>query len=195
VKGRTLRTFLAVEMPPAVKDAYGRLHEPWRAKHGGLRWVRPENLHLTLRFLGSTPEDRVGALRSRVEAVARRSRPFRFTLGPPGCFGSRRSPRVLWLGIAGGAEDLAALAAGCEEAAVELGFRPEGRPWSAHLTLARGDRGGPGPGWEEDLESSGLPGLGDDMDRITLFESKTQPGGAVHTVLWEASLGGSRDGG
>jgi 2'-5' RNA ligase len=193
-KPPSLRTFLAVEMPGPIKDAYGKLHEGWRARHRGLRWVRPENLHLTLRFLGTTPENRLDAIRKKVEAVARRGHPFRLTIGPPGCFGSRRSPRVVWLGVAAGAEDLAALAPGLEKAAVALGYPPEGRPWSAHLTLARSQAGGPIPGWEEDLASSGLPGLVADVDRVTLFASRIQPGGAVHHALWEARLGGSRAG-
>jgi RNA 2',3'-cyclic 3'-phosphodiesterase len=190
VKPRTIRTFLAVEMAPPIQKAYGRLHESWRAKHRGLRWVRPENLHLTLRFFGSTPEDRLPALREKVERVARRGRPFRLTIGPPGCFGSKRSPRVVWLGIADGAGELASLARGFEEVAVELGFEPEGRPWSAHLTLARADGGGPAPGWEEDLASCGLTGLGEDVDHVSLLESQIRPGGAVYAPLWEARLGG-----
>lgn len=192
MKPGTVRTFLAIEMTHPIREAYGKLHESWRTKRRGLRWVRPENLHLTLRFFGSTPEDLLDALRGKVEAVARRGRPFRLTIGPPGCFGSKRSPRVLWLGVGAGAEELASLAHGFEEAAVELGFRPEGRPWSAHLTLARSEGGGAVPGWEEDLASCGLTGLGEDVDRVSLFQSKIRPGGAVHTLLWEAALGGAQ---
>ena len=189
MKPRSIRTFLAVEMAPPIKEAYGKVHESLRARHRGLRWVRPENLHLTLRVLGSTPEDRLPARREKVEAVARRGCPFRLTIGLPGCFGSKRSPRVVWLGIGDGAGELASLARGLEEAAVKLGFEPEGRPWSAHLTLARNDGGGPSLGWEEELTSCGLTGLGEDVDHVTLLESQIRPGGAIYTPLWEARLG------
>src|SRR5262245_45595704 len=120
-------------MAPTIRELYARECEGWRKSFPQLRWVAAENLHLTLRFFGETPEATVEELRKRVEAMARDAEPFRLTVGEAGCFGSRTAPRVLWLETIAAGPTLARVQPLCETAAIDLGFEPEGRPWRPHL--------------------------------------------------------------
>jgi 2'-5' RNA ligase len=105
-----------------------------------VRWVRLDGLHLTLRFLGPTPDALVAPTVSAVEmAAATAAGPFELELAGAGTFPPGRRPRALWIGIAGGTTTLADLAARTEEALVGAGWQPEHRPFRAHLTLARSD--------------------------------------------------------
>ena len=184
-----MRAFLALEMAGAVRERHGELHPLWKSRFPGLRWVPPEKLHITLRFLGATRDDLVGTLRERVEKAVSSRPPFTLRIGPPGCFGSRRSPRVLWYGLEAGAEPLEEIAGDLEKIARKLRVEPEKRPWRAHLTLARNPGSEAVSGWEEALEG-GLVGLEQAVERVTFFSSRILPGGAVYSVLWTAPLAG-----
>jgi 2'-5' RNA ligase len=183
-----MRTFLAIPMAPAVKECYARSHAEWRQGFPGLRWVVPENLHLTLRFFGETPEETVGEIQRRVEVIARGARPFRLSIGEAGCFGSRAAPRVLWFHLDAEGSTLSRVQALCEEAAAELGFESEARPWRSHLTVARNREGARVQGWAEALAASGLRGLEQVVDGISFFQSRLRPGGAEYEVVWKADF-------
>ena len=125
-----IRLFVAIALPAAVRAALARL----QCGVAGARWVVPENLHLSLRFIGEvdgeTAQDVVDAL-ERVDGV-----PFELSLGGVGHFGDRRRARVLWAGVRK-SEPLAALRARVERALARAGLAPEGRRFSPHVTLAR----------------------------------------------------------
>ena len=112
------RLFVGVPLPDSVRDEVGRLVERVRAsaaeEAGGdgreVRWVRIEGLHLTLRFLGPTLDERRPAVEAAIRTAAARARPFPIRIAGGGAFPSPARPRVLWLGVTGGAEQLAALA-------------------------------------------------------------------------------------
>lgn len=100
-----------------------------------LRWTPPRNWHLTLRFLGNVPAPRIPQLTTALAEVA--FAPFTLAVGRAGAFPARGAPRVVWLGLARGAKECAALAGAINAALAPLGFAPEGRPFAPHLTLAR----------------------------------------------------------
>jgi 2'-5' RNA ligase len=152
------------------------------------RWVRPENLHVTLRFLGDMAEDRVGPLRDAIGSVAGALRPFRVELGEAGCFGARSVPQVLWFAIREGASELQALVRSIELAVRALGFEGERKPWRPHVTIARNPRKLPWREWEEVLRDWRMAGLGFDAREATLFSSILGPGGPTYTRLWTAPL-------
>jgi 2'-5' RNA ligase len=133
---RTLRLFVACELPADVKDALAGIQRDLRRAGGdGLRFVRPEGVHVTLKFLGNVEEGRVDAI---VRALAGAIEPFELEVRPAGLGGFGGSGlRVVWVGLQGDVAGLAALARRVEEALGPLGFAPEGRPFAAHLTLAR----------------------------------------------------------
>ena len=156
----------------------------------GWRWVRPEGIHLTLRFLGEVEAQRDAACRPAWREAVRPLPPFRFGLEGIGRFPPAGRPRVLWVGIreSGSAGVLQALAGRLEQAARKCGFPPERRRFSPHLTLARAARGGR-PGLPDHAEER----IGErvDVDRVFLFLSELRPSGARYTALDSFDLEGS----
>jgi RNA 2',3'-cyclic 3'-phosphodiesterase len=131
------RLFIAVLLPPAWISALAGLQQQLRDAGLRLRYVRPEGIHLTLHFLGATPEMRKEALDAALREAAAYSGPFQLRFGAAGTFGTPRRPRVVWTGIEdaeGGLNDLQR-SIGNELGAA--GFPVEQRPFRPHLTLAR----------------------------------------------------------
>ena len=182
---QSLRLFVAVDLPQQVREALGSLQENLR-RHDlpDLRWVRPPGIHLTLKFLGETPAARVRAIREAMAGATRGRRRFRLALGEPGTFGGRRGARVLWVGTQGDLEPLARLQQRVEKALESLGFPPERRAFSPHLTLARvPDRAGSDERqtvWElaKTIEVPAASAV--TIDELSLMRSILGPGGAVY---------------
>ncbi|MDP2663542.1 MAG: RNA 2',3'-cyclic phosphodiesterase [Dehalococcoidia bacterium] len=133
-----VRTFIAVSLPPVVRYALARCQERLgAAKTRYVKWMNPEGVHLTLKFLGNVDETTLPhlaqALRESVAGVSA----FHLQTGPLGAFPSLKSPRVLWVGLAGALDTLEVLQRAVEEAVTPLGFPPEERSFAPHLTLAR----------------------------------------------------------
>jgi len=103
----------------------------------GFRWTAPENLHFTLKFLGETAPPRLAALRGALQKVSLEQTEFSLKLGEPGYFPNRQTPRIIWLGVAVGQSNLAALAASIETACSSAGFSDSTQPFKPHLTIAR----------------------------------------------------------
>jgi 2'-5' RNA ligase len=144
----------------------------------GFAWVRAENLHLTLRFLGHIDPAQVEAVGSALESV--RGRAFGVRLGGLGSFGGRNHTRVVWLAVTEGQQDLTDLASQVEQATVRAGLPGEGRPYRAHLTLgrARARGGAPRP------ELPPPPQLPDfRVADFVLYQSTLRPGGALYQPL------------
>jgi len=187
-----LRTFIAIEPDPPARAWLALCLQALRGRFPGVRWVRPEHLHITLRFLGDVEAGRIDGLKALVGRAARGTSPFRVDFGPPGAFGSRHSPRVFWLGLRPG-RDLDLLQAfqrRLEEDLVAGGFGLEDHPWTAHLTLGRNPDGRPAEGWEAVLphwEGSGPCGF--PVPGVHLFRSELAPKGPIHTVLQVSPLG------
>jgi 2'-5' RNA ligase len=132
-----LRLFVAVDLPEEVREALRDLQADLRARNlGDLRWARPEGIHLTLKFLGDTPAERVPAIRQALKAPAAAAPPLRLALGDVGTVGNRR-PRVVWQDVVGDVGPLKELREAVEALFVGMGFPPEEREYSPHLTLAR----------------------------------------------------------
>ncbi|MCH7836410.1 MAG: RNA 2',3'-cyclic phosphodiesterase [Chloroflexi bacterium] len=182
-----LRLFVAVDLPEDVREALHRLQSDLRQQElSGLRWVRPEGVHLTLKFLGETPAERVPAIEGALATALLGTEPFRLALGEPGTFGGRRGPRVVWLDITGDVQRLRGLQAAVERAMVGVGFAPEERQYSPHLTLARVPQP-PRPGTAERvsraLEAVEPPRVEFEVREIVLIRSRLQPGGAEYERL------------
>lgn len=181
-----MRLFLALELPDPLRDALAALQGRLREAEPGWRWVRPQGLHLTLRFLGEVEPARLPDLAARWERAAASGTPTAVEAAGLGTFPPRGRPRVLWIGLRDlGGGRLAALAASLEQEARSAGFPAEDRPFAPHLTLARA--AAQGRPRRPEVE---VPSLGTFRARhLTLFRSVPGRGGAVHTALARYPLG------
>ncbi len=189
------RLFVALDPPEPVRRRIGAVVAGLRRTAGRaadeVRWTAAEGLHLTLQFLGAVPEERIADLDGAIRAAAAASRPLQLELRGAGGFPNARRPRVVWLGLSGDLAPLAALAADLGRRLTPLGFAPEARPFTPHLTVgrARDARGAPGLGGA--LAEAALgEALGWRAAELVLFESHLEPGGARHEALLRAPLGG-----
>lgn len=131
-----LRLFAAVDIPPRVQEAVDVALEPWRERFPSARWVKPENRHVTVKFLGRTYPRLVERVHEACRAVAGRIRPFRVRAGGLGVFPSPGRARVLWVGLDDEDGGFRALATALDRE-LERDFPPEKRAFTAHLTVAR----------------------------------------------------------
>lgn len=149
-----------------------------------LRWSRPGNLHLTLKFIGEWPEEKLGALQGALGAVALPA-PFSVPLSGLGFFPNAKSPRVFWVGIQCPPE-LVELASRIDRTLEPLGIASEKRAYSPHLTFARIQERTPLDGLLQAIESLPSVELGSfEVDRFYLYRSKLSPGGSVYTRIAE----------
>ena len=151
-----------------------------RREVDGVRWARPDGVHVSIHFFGRLAEEEAPRALGAVAPSAAATRPFEIRLGGFGAFPQRGTPRVLWLGVEAGSDPLGELAGGCREGLVEAGFEVEDRAFAAHCTLGR-----PRPGWPRsaqrawrDQEAPAFPAFV--ADRLVLFESRPGPGGSVY---------------
>lgn len=175
------RVFVAASLPGPLLDALDVAVAPLRDKLRNARWTTPDSQHLTLKFLGWAPSDRIAELERVCRVVAGSHRPADVTLTSLGAFPSQRRVRVLWMGIDDPAELLAKLAADLDEAFEPLGFAAEGRPYSPHLTLARFKLPVPLKSGFPELEAP--PHDPVVIEQIELFRSHLSPKGARYEVL------------
>ena len=188
----TFRAFIAIDLPPAVKAALADVAAALdgRVPRGAVgtaavRWVRPEQMHLTLRFLGDTPANRLPALAAALDTLAAGHAPFILRLTEVGCFPNTRRPRVVWVGLGGAEAKLTALVAALEAALSPLGWPPEDKAFRAHLTLGRvkDERAVQGIDW-----SAAVPPLEVPVTAVHLIESQLRPEGPVYTVRQSSTL-------
>jgi 2'-5' RNA ligase len=130
-----IRAFVGLGLPEAQRDALAAYLADCARRAPGYRWVAPDALHLTLRFLGHLAPDALDAVRRELGGI--RAAPFRMALAGRGWFGSRAAPRAVWLGVADGLEQSTALAAAVEAACAAASMEPEPRAFRAHVTLGR----------------------------------------------------------
>jgi len=180
------RLFVACELPDEVRDALAATEDDLRSALGGrLRWVRPQGIHITLKFLGEVETSRLEAIRSALEGAVS---PFELRVRPAalGGFGGDRL-RVVWIGLEGDTEGLARLAAGVDVALAPLGFARERRPLAAHLTLARVPDEMPVPERREvarlveSYHPRPMPSM--TLTHVALMRSMLARGGAVYERL------------
>jgi 2'-5' RNA ligase len=137
-EANVLRLFVAIELPAKVRQRLADLQaDLQKGNLGRLRWVRPENIHITLKFLGGTPADRQHEIEHAIGEAVDGVPPHELTLGKLGKFGGRQHPRVLWVDVGGEVEALKSLHKRIDERLALLGFPPEEKEFAAHLTLAR----------------------------------------------------------
>ena len=189
----TLRLFIAVELPEDVLMYIGEtVGELRRQGITGVRWVRGEGVHLTLKFLGDTSEEQVPGILTCMRSSVAGSPPFTLHVQGAGAFPNMRAPRVLWLGVQGDTEPLLQMHGRLEEALEVQGFAREGRAFSAHLTLGRVNGR---------LSSTTLERLAQAIEglraakplalpvaALSLMESQLTPAGAIYSLRGQVPM-------
>ena len=174
-----LRLFVAAEVPELHRDWVQEETKPWREAMSGGRWTETRNQHLTLKFLGWTPTERLDDVASACEKVAGAHRSASLRLSTVGTFPNARRALVLWIGVEDPAGLLAALAGDLDRALEPLGFDIESRSFTAHLTLARFKT--PQRLEVPELDASALGGF--EVDSIGLWRSRLARAGAEYELL------------
>lgn len=186
-----MRLFLALDLPQAMRAALAALRPELEPSSPGWRWVRPESIHATIKFLGEVSPEVDSRARAAWRRAAARSTGFRFRLGTLGCFPSSGRPRVAWVGLVDEpAGALAELAGAVEAQARDLGFEAEKRPFRPHLTLARAARTGRAELGRAIVDHDVVALAGE----LVLFRSELRPQGARYTALEAFPLAASSNG-
>lgn len=194
---RLVRLFVAINLPEAVRRRLAVVQTAIAAQGFSLRWARPEGIHLTLAFLGSTDASRIPAVEQAVAGAAARHDPFELGVRGLGCFptGDRARPRVLWAGLEGELQALAGLQRDVALALRQAGVQLEVRPFQPHATLGRAQApldGAQARRLQPLLAAAAYEPYGNWMvQTMDLMGSKLQRGGSVYTVLRVAPLGRS----
>lgn len=188
-----MRAFIAIELPDAVRSELARLQAELARAQADVKWVEEGNLHVTMRFLGEITQAQRQAVESLLLKVARSRAPIEAALSVVGTFPERGMPRVIWVGIGQGADELSRLAEEIERGLAALPISNEERRFVAHVTLGRvrSPRAGdvlrrrltqirwtpPAPFW---------------IERVTLFQSTLGGAGPVYTALGRFPLTAAR---
>lgn len=187
-----LRLFIAIDLPADLKALLSELQNQLRPRAPGVRWAEAQGTHLTLYFLGATPDQQREPVLRAMRAAAAKTRPFELSTAALGGFPKPAQPRVIWLGVDGDRDALAALQAAVTDALGPLGYAREERPFAPHLTLGRARPEAPAN------ELAAIAGALRTMPppspirfavrHIVLMRSERLQAGARYTVLAEAPL-------
>ena len=187
-----IRAFIAIDLPDDVRVAIDDAQARLKQAHVGVKvsWAKVENLHLTLQFLGYIEEEVVEKIGSALQSVAAQHPPFEVQVFGTGAFPDKNRPRVLWVGCDDSQGRLAALAGAVQSAMRSLGFEPEQREFSAHLTLGRVRAPRPDAALTRALDSFKDTAFGAlRAEAVHLFKSELHPEGSRYTKLSTHVLG------
>lgn len=186
-----MRAFIAVELSPAARESIAKVQAEWKASLPAARWVPPENLHLTLRFLGDIEPDVASALAETLRPAVLDVEPFTYSVRGGGCFPNVKRARIAWVGIQPVPDGLVHLHRIVDEAVERHGFERETRRFRPHLTIARLKR--PVRQVRDIMAALDAKDFGNtDVSELVLFESTLSSEGAKHHAVERFQLGGSR---
>jgi 2'-5' RNA ligase len=187
-----MRCFIAIDIDEAIRKTLGDLQQQLQAKadvrKGDVKWVRPESIHMTLKFLGEIKDEEVVDVCNIVKDVASRHKSFELDVETVGCFGGK-SARVLWVGVGRGRDELLGLQRDLEEQLASAGWPEEKREFAGHLTLCRIRNSKAGLKLAQlaqeykDFELGALP-----ADSVAVYQSQLRPTGPIYTVLGDYQL-------
>lgn len=181
---KTIRTFLAIELPEEIKTQLRNIQDRLKANVKGIRWTRLEGIHLTLKFFGSVSENDIANISGVVAKKTKDVSPFTLNVGTVGAFPNFKRPRVIWLGISGEVESLSALQKEIDTGLETIGFQRETRAFRPHLTLGRIKSPREVKGLSKIIkEEKSDAGESFIAGGLTLFKSELTPKGAIYTKL------------
>mgnify|MGYP001033121551 CR=1 FL=1 len=185
-----IRSFLAIELPKTIQKKIEEIQEDLKSSRADVKWMNPENIHLTLKFFGNIEESKIDPIVKSIEGTTRKVSRFSLKVRGMGAFPHLKNPRVIWIGLVDGKEVLADFQKQLEKTLEEIGFQPEERSFHPHLTMGRARS----PKGRNELigriEKYREEELGDfQVERVVLFKSDLRPSGPIYTLLREVKLG------
>ena len=188
-----IRAFIAVELPAELKRELAELEAQLKKNSPPVvKWVDPNNIHITLKFLGEISEDSIGELMLAVEEAAQEMQSFQLEIREVGAFPNLERPHVLWVGVKGELEKISQLQKKIESNTEQLGFRRESRAFSPHLTLGRvRDEARPNERHRlgkllTDTAFTALHNV--NVDAVHLMKSQLTPTGSIYTCIGSVKL-------
>ena len=187
-----MRTFIAIELPKEIQDTLADLQEQLKTSGADVKWVQPQNIHLTLKFLGERDDKKVEKIKQTIDEVAKEKKSFFLSLSTLGAFPKVDYPRVIWVGVDKGDNEAKAIALDLEKRIAKIGIPKEERPFSSHITLGRVRSSlnlkqlAQGLKNQENVFTA--KNLEFEVSQITLFKSTLTPKGPIYEALKEASL-------
>jgi 2'-5' RNA ligase len=180
-----LRTFIAIELPSGLRQRIHDSTKPLRDVARDVKWVDAANLHITLKFLGRTPESLIPKLEEMLNRAVQGYQAFDMSFAGVGSFPSgKRPPRVVWVGVEA-PQEISAIHRDVESAMVTMDFEADNRPFSPHLTIGRVKHPPRGGLLRREMESMGGAVFGDmKVNGISLMKSTLKPSGAVYERLF-----------
>ncbi len=188
---KTLRTFIALPLNTTLKQVIAKTQEELKKTGAHIKWVSPPNLHLTLKFLGPTPLEKIDLIKAILNEIANQQKPFSITITKLGAFPRISTPQVIWLGIEEGASAVSRLADACEKALADLGFPKEKRVFHPHLTIGR--KKGPQNLYQltKCIKNFSLSSpLQQTISSIAFIKSTLTPQGPIYENIAKFTLGG-----
>lgn len=186
-----LRTFVAINIPAHIRQELGRVQDLFRHADIAVRWIRPEGLHVTLKFLGEVEEERIPEIRGVMVEAARGASPFTLEITEVDAFPNARYPRIIWIGLEDASGELQRLQVKLEKGFRKLGFEPEERDYTPHLTMGR-VAVSRGRGQLIRLLHTEKRRHGEifEVSAVDLMRSTLKPTGAEYSLLESVPLGG-----
>lgn len=176
-----MRVFLALEISPTVKEYLQGIIKIMASRITGVRWVKSEGQHITLKFFGELDEAMVENIRTRLLSIEDKFEPFETTIKGIDAFPNKRRARVIVITLEKGVDIAKAIFNDIEVALLPLGFEGEKRDYTPHITLGRKKE--QSPILERDIPD--LNGMRFIVDRLVMFRSTLTPQGAIYSPLWE----------
>jgi 2'-5' RNA ligase len=185
-----IRTFLAIDLGKAIRDRCVALQEVLANSGAEVKWVEPENIHVTLLFLGEVNERDIHDICLACTDCCKEADAFRMNVERVGCFPNPRRPRVVWAGVGEGTQELVRLHDALERPLLELGcYRREDRPYTPHITLGRVKADQPGDCLATAIiRQADWQGGSIDVREVHVLSSQLTPSGPVYAVLSRAKL-------
>jgi len=185
-----LRSFLAIELPAAILKRIEGVQKDLKSSRADVRWVSPENIHLTLKFFGTIEESIIESIIKSIERPVQGAPFFSLKIQGMGAFPNLKNPRVIWMGFQEGKEMITAIQKQLEMEFEKIGFQPEDRPFHPHLTLGRMKSNRGKEELAREMERHREEEFGSfQVEKVVLFKSDLTPKGPIYTPMREIRLG------